>query len=88
MRKSDVPGRAIMRCMRTLRMKVKPSARRSEILPGDDGVWQVKLKAAPVDGKANEELIRLVAEHFGVRRTDVTLRSGAGSRLKLIQIPD
>lgn len=76
-----------MHLMRTLRMKVKPNARSSEITPGDDGVWQVKLKAAPVDGKANEELIRLVAEHFGVRRADVTLRSGAGSRLKLIQIP-
>ena len=74
--------------MRTLRIKVKPNARTSEIAPGDDGVWQVKLKAAPVDGKANEELIRLVAEHFGLRRIDVTLRSGAGSRLKLIQIPD
>jgi uncharacterized protein len=74
--------------MRTLRIKVKPNARSSEILPGDDGVWLVRLKAPPVDGKANEELIRLVAEHFGVRRVDVTLRSGAASRLKLIQIPD
>lgn len=74
--------------MRTLRIKVKPNARSSEILPGDDGVWLVRLKAPPVDGKANEELIRLVAEHFGVRRVDVTLRSGTASRLKLVQIPD
>jgi len=41
-----------------------------------------------VDGKANEELIRVVAKHFGVRRAEVTIKSGASARMKLLQLPD
>lgn len=74
--------------MRTLRIQVKPNARRSELALREDGVWLASLKAPPVDGRANAELIRLVAVHFGVRRADVVLRSGAASRLKLVQLPD
>lgn len=72
--------------MQTIRVKVKPNARSSELTLQDDGTWLAKLKAPPVDGKANEELIRLVAEHFGVRKAEVTIKSGAASRLKLLEI--
>jgi uncharacterized protein (TIGR00251 family) len=72
--------------MQTIRVKVKPNARTSELTLKDDGTWLAKLKAPPVDGKANEELIRLVAEHFGVRKAEVTIKSGAASRLKLLEI--
>jgi uncharacterized protein YggU (UPF0235/DUF167 family) len=41
-----------------------------------------------VDGKANAELIALVAEHFRCRRAQVTIRAGAGGRRKLVQIAD
>lgn len=74
--------------MRTLRIQVKPNAPRSELAQREDGVWLARLKAPPVDGKANAELIRLVAEHFGVRRAEVVLKSGAASRIKLVQLPD
>jgi uncharacterized protein len=37
-------------------------------------------------GKANAELIELVAKHFGCRRSDVSIRRGASSRLKLVKI--
>jgi uncharacterized protein (TIGR00251 family) len=74
--------------MQTIRVKVKPNARVSELTPQDDGTWLARLKAPPVDGKANEELIRVVAEHFGVRKADVTIKSGASSRLKLLEIDD
>jgi uncharacterized protein (TIGR00251 family) len=77
-----------MATMRTLRIQVKPNARESSLALRDDGVWLAKLKAPPVDGKANAELLRLVAEHFRVPRASVRLRSGAGARLKLLQIPD
>ncbi len=69
-----------------LRVKVKPSARVSALSQEPDGSWLAKLKAAPVDSKANEELIRLVAEHFQCRRSDVAIKTGASARLKVLAI--
>jgi uncharacterized protein (TIGR00251 family) len=74
--------------MRTLRIKVKPNSRVEELIELADGSWEARVKAPPVDGKANTALIALVATHFGVRKAQVTLKSGAASRLKLIQIID
>jgi uncharacterized protein (TIGR00251 family) len=51
-----------------------------------DGTWLATLKSPPVDGKANRELIALIAAHFGCRRSDVTIKSGSGSRLKLVEV--
>ncbi len=53
-----------------------------------DGSWVAHIKAPPVDGKANAALIILVAAHFGLRRAQVNIRSGAGGRLKLLQLED
>lgn len=53
----------------------------------DDRSWlSVKLCAAPTDGAANEALVRLLAKALGVARRDVTLASGAISRLKRLDI--
>jgi len=41
-----------------------------------------------VDGKANEELVKLIAEHFSVRKAQVSIKSGASGRLKRVQITD
>lgn len=46
----------------------------------------MRLAAAPSDGAANEALIRLLAKALGVARRDVTLASGATSRLKRLHI--
>ena len=73
--------------MRTIQVKVKPNARTSE-LTESDGHWVASVKAPPVDGKANTELIALVARRFGVPKAAVSIRSGAGGRLKLVQIDD
>ena len=72
--------------MRTLRLKVKPNSRVEELVELADGSWEARVKAPPVDGKANAALIALVAGHFGVRKAQVRVKSGAASRLKLIQI--
>ncbi len=74
--------------MRTIQVRVKPNARVSALEAQADGTWLARIHAPPVDGKANEELIRLVAKHFGVRRAEVTIKSGASARLKLLQLPD
>jgi len=45
-------------------------------------------EVAAVDGKANEELIALVAKHFGCRKAAVSIRSGASGRMKLVKIDE
>ncbi|CAN5910089.1 hypothetical protein BH11PSE8_BH11PSE8_00930 [soil metagenome] len=50
------------------------------------GTWLALLKSPPIDGKANEELIALVARHFGVRKAQVVIRSGASGRMKLVTV--
>lgn len=69
-----------------LLVKVKPNARVSTLQPQPDGSFVAQLKSAPVDGKANQELIALVAAHFGCPRSAVTLRTGSTGRLKRLRV--
>ena len=72
----------------TLTIKVKPNARTSSLTQADDGTWLATLKSPPVDGKANAELIALVATRFGCRKAAVTIKAGAGGRTKLVLISE
>lgn len=72
--------------MALVRVRVKPNARTSCLVPADDGTFVAHLRAPPVDGKANAELIALLARHFGCRRSAVTIKAGAASRTKLVTI--
>jgi uncharacterized protein len=74
--------------MRTLRLKVKPGSRDEELSELEDGSWLARVKAQPVDGKANAALIALVAKHFGLRKVQVHIKSGASGRLKLVTLMD
>ncbi len=69
-----------------IEVKVKPNSRESTLLRQDDGIWVARLKSPPVDGKANKELIRLIADQFKLKKAQVVIKSGASSRLKRIQI--
>ncbi|HLP92064.1 MAG TPA: DUF167 domain-containing protein [Nostocaceae cyanobacterium] len=67
-------------------VKVKPNARQQKIEEQSDGSLIVHLKSPPIDGKANEELIKLLAEKFAVSKSDIRIKSGISSRQKLIEI--
>lgn len=69
-----------------LRIKVKPNSRRSSLVESGDGTWVARVKSPPVDGKANQELVALVAEHFGCPKADVLIKAGASGRIKLVQV--
>ena len=69
-----------------LHVKVRPNARASSLQQAADGTWHAQLKAAPVDGKANEELIALVADRFGCRKSAVVIKAGTSGRMKLIKV--
>jgi len=70
----------------TLRVKVKPNARSSSLEELPDGTWVARLKSPPVDGKANEELTALVADHFHCRKAAVLIRAGVSGRMKLLAV--
>jgi len=71
---------------RILQIKVKPRARISQLTQTQDGQWLAQLKSEPVDGKANEELIALVANHLGWPKGGISIKSGATSRMKLVRV--
>ena len=70
-----------------IRVKVKPNARVSRLEQEQGGGhWLAHVKAGPVDGKANKELMQLIAKHFQCRTSAVSIKSGASSRMKLVRI--
>lgn len=74
--------------MKTLSVRAKPGSRISELKALSGGGFEARLKSPPVDGKANAELIALVAAHFGLRKSQVSIKSGAASRIKRVTIAD
>ena len=69
-----------------IQVKVTPRARESSLTQMPDGTWVAKLKSPPVDGKANAELIALVAEQFNCGKAAVSIKAGASGRKKLVTV--
>jgi len=67
-------------------IRVIPRAGRSGLAGTRDGAILVRLKAPPVDGAANAELVDLLAELLGVARRDVEIVSGVRGRLKRVRV--
>ena len=65
---------------------VVPRAKRTEVVGRHGDALKIKLKAPPVDGAANAELVRFVAEQLGVRLAAVTITSGLTSRRKIVVV--
>ena len=72
--------------MRILIVKVKPLSRASKLVELPDGSFTASLKAAPIDGRANAELIDLVAQHIGCTKSQVSIRTGASARTKRVAV--
>lgn len=68
--------------MTILQIKVKPNARESVLAQNSDGSWQAGIKSPPIEGRANQELVALVARHFKLPKARVTIRSGTSARTK------
>jgi uncharacterized protein YggU (UPF0235/DUF167 family) len=74
--------------MKTIRVKVKPNARSPGLEQSGDGTWLARVKSLPIDGKANAELITLIARHFNLHKAQVSIKSGRSGRMKLVEIND
>ncbi len=69
-----------------IRVKVKPNSKIPKIIEEEDNSLTIYLKSPPVDGKANQELIKVLAERFDVPKSRITIKSGLSSRQKLVEI--
>jgi uncharacterized protein (TIGR00251 family) len=72
--------------MARLTVKVHPRARRSALAGRIGDAWKLTLAAPPVDGKANDECMRFLAEFAGVPRSRVRIVMGLTSRVKVVEI--
>jgi uncharacterized protein (TIGR00251 family) len=70
----------------TFQVRVGPRASRSEIAGEHDGALRIRVTAPPVDGAANEEVIRLLARALAVTRSAVEIVSGQTSKTKRIKV--
>ena len=67
----------------------KPGSKKGPAVDvGDDGIVTVFLKERAVDGAANDGLIAVLADFYGVRKSAVSIASGHSSRHKIVDIDD
>jgi uncharacterized protein (TIGR00251 family) len=69
-----------------LRLRVSPGASRAGVVGRHGEAWKVRVAAAPEGGRANEAVIRLLADTLSVPRDAVTLVSGHGGRDKVVEL--
>ena len=69
-----------------LTLHVQPGAKRNEISGLHGTALKIRLAAPPTEGRANKTLLRLIADKMGVPSRQVSLKSGAKSRRKVVTI--
>lgn len=71
----------------TVVVRVKPGSRKGpRVEVADDGTLTIYVQERAVDGKANDAVTKLLAQHLGVPRSRVELISGATARLKRFRV--
>ncbi len=70
----------------TLTLHIQPGAKKTEFAGRHGDALKIRLAAPPVDGKANEALIKFVAETLKVPKSAVSLKSGQSSRSKVLEV--
>lgn len=70
-------------------VRVKPGSRRGPLVESDaDGSLIVHVRERAVDGAANAGVIAALSKHLGVRRSDITIRTGHAARIKRIEVAE
>ena len=70
----------------TLTLHIQPGAKKTEIAGLHGDALKIRLAAPPVDGKANEALVKFVAEALKLPKSAVNLKSGQTSRRKVLEV--
>lgn len=69
-----------------LAVQIQPNAKKTEVVGVLDDALKIKLAAQPIEGKANEALVKWLAGALGVSRSAVTLTHGQTNKRKLLEI--
>lgn len=72
--------------MRKITVDVKTNSKEKKIEKISNNLYRVRLKATPVEGKANKQLISMLAEYFGVAKSQIEIRVGKTSKTKVLAI--
>lgn len=70
----------------SLTLHIQPGAKCNEVMGLHGGALKIRLAAPPVEGRANEALLKFIAEHFDIPVCQVELKQGGQSRHKVIVI--
>jgi uncharacterized protein (TIGR00251 family) len=70
----------------TLTLHVQPGAKQTNVAGLHGEALKIRLAAPPIEGRANEALLRFIANHFGVPLRNVELKQGGQSRHKRIAV--
>lgn len=71
-----------------LAVQVVPNAKKSEVVGEAEGVLRIRLQALPIEGRANEELVRVLARLLAVPKSAVEVAQGVTSRRKMVEVRD
>lgn len=69
-----------------LAVQVVPNASRSEVAGEAEGVVRIRLQAPPIDGRANEELVRLLSRLLGLPKSAIDVVQGQSARKKMVAL--
>jgi uncharacterized protein (TIGR00251 family) len=67
-----------------IKVRVQPRSSRNEVAGLQGDALKVRVTAPPVEGEANARLIELLADQFGLRRSDIEIVKGSSSRNKVV----
>lgn len=69
-----------------LTIHVKPNARHEKVEAQPDGSLKVHVNAPPQEGRANERVIEILAKHFKIPKSHITVVHGEASRTKVVEV--
>jgi len=72
-----------------LSVQVKPGAQQTKVIGWrDEGTVTIAVAAPPVDGKANQELIKFLSKRLGIAKSLITIKRGHSGRVKHVELPN
>ncbi|MCG5547548.1 DUF167 domain-containing protein [Halorhodospira halochloris] len=69
-----------------LRLKLQPRSSQEKLGAPWNGLLKVYINAPPVDGAANDRLVRLIAKHCGVPKSNIRITNGVKSKEKTVEV--
>lgn len=67
-------------------VQVKTNSKKEGVLAMEDGSFQVRVNVPPIEGRANERIRELLADHFDIPKSHVEILSGLKGKKKIIEI--